>query len=198
MLRDYLNDEVNESSLSKIYRKIEEYPSGAITAYRGDFTKKENKARNKVLMSKLLMEGYDVVSVKGSYIEDFGSEKQKEVSESSFLVTDRSGRGIDVLEKDLIKLGKKFDQDSVLIIPPGEKPYLIGTSKRSSSWPPYGKKEPLGKFKGGKGDQFFSRIKGRKFTFEEVEIFAQPNTISGRWGLHILSEKNWQDIVDIM
>jgi hypothetical protein len=198
MLRDYLNDNIiNEKSLSRLYRKFEEFPSGAITAFRGEFSSKENKARNKILISKLLTLGYDVVSVKGTYIEDFGSESEHEVSENSFIVTDRKGT-IDTLEKNLSKLGHLFDQDSVLIIPPGSSPYLLGTSKRPNAWPNFGKKESLGGFKGGKGKQFFSRVKGRKFTFEEIEIIQQPTTINGRWGLHILSEKRWQDIVDIV
>lgn len=198
MIKDYLTeDTLTEKSLSRVYDKFEKFPSGAITAYRSEFTRKENKARNKVLMAKLLTFGYDVVSVKGSYIEDFGSDKQQEIGEISFIVSDESGHP-KALHKDLIKLGIKFDQDSVLLSTPGTDPILYGTSKRKNAWPSYGQSEKLGGFKGGKGKKFFSRIKGRKFTFEDTEIIVRPQGFFGCWGMSLLAEKNWKDITEIL
>lgn len=182
--------ELTEASLSRIWDAIQKHSAGAITSYRGDRTKAENKANQRELLAYLKTRGYSVISVKGSYIENYGSENQKEVGEPSFIVINRNFEGDDrdKLKKDLIKLGKKYDQDSVLIIPVGGKnAYLHGTSKRDDAFPEYGKEVKVGSGKFGKASgEFFSRVRGRKFAFEEVKF---PQTINGIRGWKILARQ---------
>ena len=180
---------MNESSLSRIHQKSQDI-AGTITAYRGEFSKRENQQRNRSLLAKLMAAGYSVTSVKGSYIENYGSNEEKEVSEHSYFISPRTDEQRDTLVEDLLRLGAEFDQDSVLIIRDG-KGTLIGTSHRDNAWPKFGKSEPVGGFKGGKAAEFLSRVGNRPYVFEEVEY---PKTINGIRGLTLLAKKDWRDI----
>lgn len=186
---------LTEASLTRIWDAIQKHSSGAITSYRGERTKAENKANQRELLAYLKTKGYSVISVKGSYIENFGSDNQKEVGEPSFIVINREVEGDDggKLKADLIKLGKKYDQDSVLIIPVGGKDaYLHGTSKRDNAYPDYGKEVKVGSGKFGYASgEFFSRVRGRKFAFEEIDF---PQTINGIRGWKILSDLVEQEL----
>ena len=228
---------INESSLSRIYRKTQAYTCGAISGYRDENSKSENKANNRMIKNYLLGKGYSVTAVEGNYIENLGAEEYsvvqtderkteylsypsgarkpvwtdkanratvyadkreaeraaseyggeaqkhvREVVEPSFFVCNHKVEGDDggELERDLVKVGGKTDQDSVLIVPYGGKgAYLLGTSRRENAFPPYGQKEVVGSGKYGRAaGQFLSRIRGRAFAFEEVE---PPSTRNGKW-----------------
>lgn len=186
------NTYVKESSLSRIKSKVDAHSSGAITAFRDEFTKAQNKARNKELFSALKQKGYSITKVKGSYIEQFGKENAKEVGEETWFVVNQDVDGDDggKLEKHLRQLGEKYDQDSILSIRNG-KGVLIGTSKREDSFPPYGIFETVGKGKYGKrSGAFFSRIRGREFAFESIE----PTTRNGKWALDVMGKRIWEEI----
>jgi len=184
---------LNESSLSRIHGKLGKHVAGAITAYRSEFTHKENQQRNKSLVAKLMSAGYSVTAIQGSYVENYGSADSKEVSEHSFFVVNDKVEGDDTgkLKADLIRFGQEFDQDSILFVPVDGNAMLIGTSKRENAYPNFGQSESVGKFKGGKAAQFMSRINGRSFVYEDLNL---PGTINGIRGMKILAEKNWQDL----
>lgn len=181
---------ITESSLSRIHSKLSGGTVGTITAYRSEFNKRENQQRNRSLVAKLMHKGYSVTAVRGSYIENYGSEDEKEVSEHSFMVAPRDEKTAATLEADLIALGQEFDQDSVLIVTDG-KGELVGTSKRDNAWPSFGAREAVGGFKGGKAAQFMSRVNDRSYVFEDIEA---PGTINGIRGNSILADKPWQEI----
>jgi hypothetical protein len=120
-LKDHLEEkELNESGLSRVWKHMDSHDCGLITAFRnakacgkGDvYTKEEKLKRNKSLLAKLQAKRYGVTSVKGSYIENFGSSDAKEVGENVFFVVDTLDAGN--LKEDLVKLGKEFEQDAVL------------------------------------------------------------------------------------
>ena len=180
---------LNESGLSRIHDKAKTL-AGTITAYRADYTKRENQQRNRSLLAKLMSVGYSVTSVKGSYIENYNSPDATEVSEHSFFVAPRTVEQEQSLVADLIYLGQEFDQDSVLVIKDG-KGTLVGTSRRENAWPEFGHEEPVGGFKGGKAAEFLSRVGNRPYVFEEIEY---PKTINGLRGLKMLAKKSWKDI----
>lgn len=182
--------DIMESSLSRIHAKMQGTVVGSITAYRSEYSKADNQKRNKSLVAKLMSLGYSVTAIKGSYIENYGSADEKEVSEHSFFVAPREPNQAETIEADLIKLGQEFDQDSVLIIKDG-KGELVGTSHRENAWPAFGQHEPVGGFKGGKAAEFMSRVNNRAYVFEEIET---PGTINGIRGIKILAAKDWRDI----
>lgn len=189
--------ELLEASLNRIYQKTQKHAVGAVTAFRDEFTKAQNKERNKKVLAYLLNKGYSVIKVKGSYIENFGSDTQKEVGEESFFVANHEVEGDDKgqLEKDLQKLGRLYDQDSILSVPHGKKGYLLGTSKRDNGFPAFGQTVVVGRpvFGDAQGE-FFSRVKGRKFAFESYNEVDQPNTRHGKWALSILAVEVRNDL----
>ena len=200
---------VNESSLSRLWRHMQNHDAGTITAHRDaerdenknivkEYTRKDNQARNKVLFAKLHQK-YSVTKVKGSYIENYGTPQAKEVGESVFFVVDNSDRGD--LEKTLKKLGREFNQDSILFIPKGSnKGILWGTKKdefsNKYSYPKYGSKVELPKAVWGKEGQFMTKIKGRPFLFEEELTEIKIKGFFANWGMSILARENWENIVE--
>ena len=165
---EYLNEEmINESGLSRLWKKYQECDSGTISAFRGERTRKENMENSGKLSAALVGAGYSVTSVDGVYIENYGTSDAKKVKEKSFIVFDYKKKG--TLKKDLMKLGEKFDQDSITFNSVEDGVYaLIGTSKRDNSYPGYHKEVKLGKPMFGKNGEFFSTVKGRPFVFENV------------------------------
>jgi hypothetical protein len=165
-LKDILREQdVNESNLSRIWQHISNHDCAIITAFRGSYPKNQNLERNKKLKGSLLEVGCGVTATDGSFIEGYGSPKEREVKENSFFVVN--------LKSDpnfigrIIKLGKYFEQDSVLIKEKGnENAYLYGTN--DSDFPGLDQKLPVGTFKGGEKSQFMTKIRNRPFIFSEV------------------------------
>jgi hypothetical protein len=186
-LFDKLYDDVlMESSLSRIWAKTQNHSCGTITSFRGDKPYDENIRNNKKILSYLQSKGYSVTSILGTYIEGKGSPDERDVNERSFFVCNDKVKGDDggQLANDLFKLGELFDQDSVLIIPVGGKAYLWGTSNREHAYPSYNSKEEVGSGRFGKvAGEFLSKIKGREFAFENINL---PQTINGKRGQMIL------------
>lgn len=163
---EYLNrdKQLTESSLSRLWRKYKEFDSGTISACRGDNTNKINDKRTLELKTELIRLGYSVTAVAGTYIENFKKPNAREVREKSFIVFDRLGNG--TLKADLIRLGKKYDQDSITYSDVAGNYYLIGTN--STGYPGMGVEVKLGRPMFGKTGEFFSRVNGRPFVFEEM------------------------------
>jgi len=204
-LKNYLT----ESSLSRLWKHMKEHDAGTITAYRDKefddsgnivktYTKKDNKARNKLLFAKL--NKYGVTSVKGAYIENYGSSEAKEVGEAVYFVVDLKDTG--KLEKDLRKLGTMFNQDSILFIPKGEnKGFLWGTKNDEYSsklaYPNFNKSVNLSNVVWGKEGEFMTKVRGRPFLFtEELTEMKVPKGFFTNWGMYLLSKvDNWEDLV---
>ena len=181
-----------------------DYDTAFITAFRGDIDDKSmcvyvppseeelserdkmgkrgetNKRNNKELSAFLLSQGYGVKNVQGSYIENFGSidpEKvPREVKEASFFVTNLNGDP--EFAEQIINLGKRFCQDSVIIVPKGEEGYIYGTN--NGKYPRLDQKETVGKFAGGERGEFMSRIGGRPFVMKEDEETKTYEDLPGK------------------
>jgi len=172
---------VSESSLSRVYSQYLKHETGTITAFRyardcGEgkkYTRKENNGRNSILSAKLLKLGYGITSIQGSYIENYGSDNQHEVYEQSFFVVDLKDKGN--LKRDLVKLGEKFDQDSITFSrqgPDGDY-FLISSNTCENGDPGHGRigvVKKLGKPVFSKKGEMFSKISGRPFVFENVSV----------------------------
>ena len=193
---------LSESTLNRIRSAWIEHDTGTITAFRdmtecGDgvkYTKKQNIGKNSILRSKLLKRGYGITKIKGSWIENGG----KEVSEASYYVVDIKDSG--KLLKDLIELGKDFEQDAITYAEKESDYYAVSTNMCENSWPGFGRvgvKEKLGKPKFGKtGISGFSRVNNRAFVFESYNLISRTDfgPISLRSIEHI-DDKDWRDII---
>jgi len=193
---------LQESSLSRIWPHNHEHDCGAITAYRSaadcgngkKYSHKDKQKRNKSLSAKLRSKGYGITKLSGK-----STENGVIVSEIAFFVIDLNDTGD--LEKDLKKIGKMFEQDSILFIPKKAienkaKAYLVGTNHCPDNDLSYGKKMIFNKGKLGVSSPIYtSFVNGRPFIFEEVGGDCSfPGNGYGWWALHTLAKGDWQDI----
>ena len=122
--------DLEESSLNRLASKATKKGVGYMSAERGDKSKKENKERSKQLAKDIRGQGLPgPTKVSGQYIENDGSKDGRKVSERSYAVS--SGKkGKRKFKKSMEKLGKKYDQDSVLVQKkPGGQGKLTATNK---------------------------------------------------------------------
>jgi len=189
---------VNESSLSRLWKYAKEHDTGTISGFRyapqcgngTPYTKNENMKRNAQLKSKLLMKGYGVTPIKGTYIENYKTSNEREVKEDSFFVVDLKNSGN--LKKDLIELGKMFDQDSITYSKPNGEYYLISSNNCPDAYPGNGKvgvEIRLGKSMFGQSGEFHSKINGRPFVFEGCSVLPL-DILSNRYPTEIRSIKH--------
>jgi hypothetical protein len=159
------DNQVSESSLSRVYEYVQKYDCAIITAFR-------NKERNKGLKAALLMSRYGVTKVKGSYLENYMEENQIEVSEDSYFVVNiNNDPGF---EEMIVSLGKLYCQDSVAILKKGgDNNYLVGTNNADS--PGFNKIDPIGKIKMGDEGMFMTKVGNRPFVMESFDK-SQINT----------------------
>ena len=120
-----------------------------MSAERGDKSKKENKERSKQLEKDIRGRGMGMTKAKGAFVETDDDGKRREVGERSYIVTPGK-KGKRKFKKEVSALGKKHDQDSVLI---KQKPGLkskaswLGTTDRKGADPKKGKTSPQGTLK---------------------------------------------------
>lgn len=149
------------SSLSRLQSHSSKYDTGTISAFRDNYSLKQNLVRNKKLKLELESLGFGVTTIKG-----VGQEDGKAVEEWSFFVADVKNKGN--LKDVLISLGVEFEQDSITFAKAGNNPYyLISTNKnpRGTGGGKIGVEIKLGRPNFGKDGEFFSKIRGRPFLF---------------------------------
>ena len=175
--------QIDESSLSRIWRKSDKEEGGMaiLSRSRGNKPDKENKTRHGELKRRVRGAGLPGgTSVSGRYTEKDKSGKETKVGERSLVVTPgKSGKK--TFKKKVEKLGteqgmkqkKNFkgsssdNQDSVLIQrKKGGDASLKGTSK--TSWPGKGKNVNTGKMKPGRTGEFDTKVKKKTFTYEQT------------------------------
>ena len=157
---------LSETSLTRVMSKSQKGGMAIMSAQRGDKSKEENKARSKQLEKDVRGAGLPgPTKVSGRYTENPGTPQETKVGEKSHVITPGK-KGKKKFKKVIEKLGKKYNQDSVLIQrKPGGEATLKGTSK--TSWPGKGKNVSIGSMKPGRTGEFDTRVKNKTFTVEK-------------------------------
>ncbi len=158
---------LSESSLSRIMTHIEKTENfGVMSPFRKEVSDKENLDRYKELKEVVREKGYGFIELKGGYQEETGF-----INEKSLFIPN-------IKKKEMLELGKKYDQHSVII--KDKKAFaMVGTNKNA------GIGKVLDKFDiggrnisvddvGDKFKDFFSRLlkgshRGKKFLFKMQE-----------------------------
>jgi len=158
--------DLSETSLTRVMSKSKKGGMAIMSAQRGDKSKAENKARSKQLEKDVRGAGLPgPTKVAGRYTENPGTPQEKKVGEKSHVITPGK-KGKRKFKKAIEKLGKKYDQDSVLIQrKKGGEATLKGTSK--TSWPGKGKNVKIGSMKPGRTGEFDTKVKNKTFTVEK-------------------------------
>lgn len=167
---------LDEEKLSRVWKLAQKDGGsfGIITAFRDEFTHKENVARNKELISKVRKAGFGYWVLNGSWIETDEDGKRKEVSEDSLFIAAPSTmtNGSKLLRSFIVTNAKKYDQDSAIFKEDNTDVVKLFQYK---TWK--GDKRvvsekiiSLGKFNVGSIQSAYSKIRGsgRKFVFEGV------------------------------
>ena len=160
--------DVEESSLSRLFKHMDKNDIGIISASRDQddngnpLSYKDNQKRTEQLLKELRNRGYGPTKLRGHFEEEDPTDKKKKikVKETAFFVVGKDGRD---LLKDLKTLGKKFDQDSILHKAKGKKAVVAGTRAGIKDF-------TVGNFNVPKLGQEFdalSKIGGRTFIFKE-------------------------------
>ena len=154
---------IQETSLTRVMSKSQKGGMAIMSAQRGDKSKEENKELSKQLEKDIRGAGLPgPTKVDGRYTENPGTPEEKKVAEKSHVITPGK-KGKRKFKKVIKKLGKKYNQDSVLIQrKPGGSATLTGTSK--SSWPGEGKNVSIGSMKPGRTGEFDTKVKNKTFT----------------------------------
>ena len=157
---------IDETSLTRVMSKSKKGGMAIMSAQRGDKSKAENKARSKQLEKDVRGAGLPgPTKVSGRYTENPGTPQEKKVGEKSHIITPGK-KGKRKFKKAIEKLGKKYDQDSVLLQrKKGGEATLKGTSK--TSWPGKGKNVKIGSMKPGRTGEFDTKVKNKTFTVEK-------------------------------
>ncbi len=193
-----------KESMSRVHQHITKHDSALLTAHRADPLDMSacledavepgasNKERYRELKAVLLDLGYGVRKVKGSFIENYGNlEKQVEVKEDSLFVVNLKDDPAFV--EQIIKFGKRYCQDAVLIIPQGgDSTYLYGTN--NTDFPGLDNSVEVGSFIGGEEAEFMTRVRNRPFTFkEEKETFVletyESHSRNARWAIRSIAKR---------
>jgi hypothetical protein len=117
---------LTESSLSRLLSHRTNYDTGCITAFRYNIPKKKALELNAQLEKELQSMGYGTVHVTGFYKEQ---EMEKASKEQSLFVFDKEKTGN--LHQDLMNLGRKYGQESILFKPKDGEARLIRTDEKA-------------------------------------------------------------------
>lgn len=163
-----MTQQINESSLARVYAHTKNRNVGIISADRGENTAEENQAKNQQLQQDLRERGYGFVKIRGRYIENYKTDQENPVDENSILVVGDVGDDGGKLLGHLKELGAKYNQDSILHKShDSEDAKLHGT--KEGGWPGLGKEESVGEFHPARAGEFHTVMKGgRTFAFEST------------------------------
>ena len=155
------NEFIQESSLSRIKSKSDKGGMAILSATRTGKSSKENKARNKQLDKDIRGRGLPgATKVKGKW--EGGSERSHVVSSGK--------KGKRKFKKEIKKLGKKYDQDAVIV--QTKKSATLSATRKGGLGNT--KRKGMGKFKPqGKSPEGVTQIKGKTFTYESSYLRVQ-------------------------
>lgn len=128
---------LTESNLNRILHHADIEGYVIISASRGEYSDAENKERTNALRREITQLRYPFVPVFGSYQED-GSDNFS--LEYSFIVypINRDTKEVQEFESfadTMRELGKKYEQDTILIVPPKGTPrYVQCVDGRNADW----------------------------------------------------------------
>lgn len=157
---------LNEASLWRIYQHVQksnETSYGIISAWRSNFTRNENKARQKLLKSKIRGSGYGFIRLIGQWPEcqDVNVAYEDCPEEDIVQAKEVSAFVIGVSLPEIKKWMKELNRDAVIYSGPETKGKAVGYERSGSTF-------NLGKFKPGKISKFMSKVHGRPFIYEYV------------------------------
>jgi len=187
VLKEFVEEKnlIKESSLSKIMTHLKNHDCATISAFRTEMKDcvngesdgievsiDENMTRTSELKNTLLVLGYGVTKVDGTWLNHEGVR----LNEKSLFVVNIKDKNRFV--DDLIRLSEMYCQDAVMILEKGgDNIYIVGTN--NSDTPGYGKKVMLGRVEYNIDRPLMTKIKNKTFSVNEsLETYDKLQYIS--------------------
>lgn len=162
--------ETASKSLSRVHSHIKNRNVGFISANRNDLSNEENNKNHESLKKDIRSHGFGYVHVKGTYPEKHADGSTKQGEERSFMITSKPEHK-EKLHKTLMKLGKKYNQDSVAFKGHDDKDVHLHTTTARSSEDKVGHSTNVGTFHPGRISDYMTQLKGkRNFVFESATV----------------------------
>ena len=126
------------------------------------YTTADKKRRNHELRAELLDLKYGVTTMRGNYIENFGTLSAKELGEDSCFVVNLHDDPL--FYNRLFALSEYYNQDCFLFkSKDSEEAYNVGTN--NGQYPGYAQKDNIGKLHFNIENEFLSRVGNKSFSF---------------------------------
>jgi hypothetical protein len=153
---------IQESSLNRIASKSDKGGVGYISAERADKSKKENNTRTKQLTKDIRGAGLPgPTKVEGQYKEAGQPKPSKE--KTSVVSSGKMGKKR--FKKTMKNLGKKYDQDSVLVQKDKNSQGKLHPTTKAGKQDLKGWDGKVGKMKPGTSGDMQTRVKNKTFTY---------------------------------
>lgn len=196
MLTKLKENTIQSAGLSRIWKHIQDGNVGTMSAFRGEYTRKQNLQRHAKLLIDLRNLKYDYIQIIGYYPEAGKTEPSQEVSVFVF-ENDLNQKG---LKKTLMRLGAKFGQDTITYKDKGSHSFeLIATTAHESDGINYRPGDIVATFNSaqygsldtgltdseGKKmlQKIYSKIRGRPFFWKGISAKAYPE-YNGSGAMH--------------
>lgn len=185
-----ITDEINEASLSRLWQHFHKGdPMLFVSAERDGMSAEESNKVYEQLQTSIDHALFGFVKVKGGYYEDHDGEMKVVKGERSCIVF-----GTQDTERRLlnlgIKLGKQFNQDSILWVNSDGKACWIFTNNTKKN--KEGDKIPLGDFHTDQIGLYYTKIGKKKFSFSSIDESCDMKsyfTVAGKISsMHLLKE----------
>lgn len=171
---DFLNGQtLNEEALSRFVMTLNNpnYCFAILTGSRTGDTPENDKKNNKELRGLIRSTQFGYRRVLGHYPEQINGKAVGHIDDSCIILADKAKR--DLLYKFAIKMGHRFNHDSILFKEPNGDVFLYYMN---------GNVGRLSEFKPNQFSQMMSTFKnGRSFTFNKLT----EKTMYGRYNNHI-------------
>lgn len=163
------DEQLVESSLSRVLEHTQVRDFCIITAYRNAYSKKKNEARNRELLASikdLKCGGIALTGVWQESPEDIDYEDAKpedltEVVENSYFIPKPDSMSSKEFVDKMFELGNKYNQDTILLVCKSEGYCGVYKTKSRTIDNPF----PTGKIQVNKIEQAYSRMRGKNIPF---------------------------------
>ncbi len=152
-----IEEYLNESSLNRIYQHIQKKNIDSwsiLTSYRGENSPSENKKNFKELKNKIRSMDLGFIEISGIGQEEDEEGNIVQAKEPSLFIPK-------ITQKQAQKLSDTYEQWDYIYSGPELNDKIALISKEGTEY--------LGSFHPNKIAQFFGKIKGKPFTFEEIK-----------------------------
>ena len=172
--------ELDEGGMSRQVQHSKSRSTAQLTATRGDKSSKENKARNKELGKKVRSMGYGYKKVKGEYPETDSKTGEKKTVKEPSITVNAPKKKFKKFRKQMKRLGKEYNQDTVITKKGKDKATLHPTNKRAGK-----KGSKIGQIRPGKTGKFgHTKVGSKTYTYEATtlpRINGQTMYVTFQW-----------------